>query len=227
MHAPRMTSTIAKPRDTVLSASIRSRAARETSRGGSVLHPQAHPRQPDAVDEEPEDGGQRQSRRAHSDGGEHLVQDLLALVDAAAVEELLGGGATELHLLVDGRALGGVEEGARRLLEPPAEPEHLGEARAQASQRGRRRGSVLEGETEEARGLVERELGGGLLGGVFGETRGAVEVARAEPVKGDGLGVGPFGAFERLCEPPVVRRGASPRASARRWSRGSNRGSPR
>ena len=170
---------------------MRSRAPRETSPGARCFDPQAHPGEPDAVDEEPEDGGQRRSRRAHSDGGEHLVQDLFALVDAPAVEELLGGGATELHFLVDGRVLGRVEEGARRLLEPPAEAEHLGEAHAQASQSGRRRGSVLEGETEEARGLVERELGGGLLGGAFGETRGALEVARAEPVHGDGLGVGP------------------------------------
>ncbi len=66
----------------------------------ALLETQADDGEPQAIDDKPEDRGDRRARGPHADGHEDAAEHLGALVQTASAEHLLGGGTRELQLLI-------------------------------------------------------------------------------------------------------------------------------
>ncbi len=112
-----------------------------------------------------------------------------ALDHAPAREELDRSRAFQLGALQRRRSLRRLQIGPRGLFTAPGPLEHRRESGAQAAGLFRRGRRHLERHVEQARGVIEGQLGDGRLGGTLGELGRAREIPGSDEMPGDRLGV--------------------------------------
>ena len=142
-----------------------------------------------AVDDEPEHRAQHRPRGRQPHRGEDAVQHRGALDHVPAREELDRRSAFELGALQRRRAFGRLEVSARGLFAATRPLVDGGQAGAHATRLLRRARSGLERHPEQARGVIERQLGDRLLRGPLRELGRAGAIAGSQQVHGDRLGV--------------------------------------